>query len=90
MPTSQATKDLEDAPRFTEAEKAEMTTEEKVAIYNESMSEEKDRLVCRREKRTGSHRMYTVCFTREEIESDRQSAQDAVWRAKGTLNGAAN
>ncbi|MGD8978190.1 MAG: hypothetical protein PVG91_11345 [Gammaproteobacteria bacterium] len=90
MPTSQATKDLEDAPKFTEAEKAEMTAEEKVAVYNESMSEEKDKLVCRREKRVGSHRMYTVCFTREEVEANRQSAQDAVWRAKGTLNGTAN
>ncbi len=90
MPTSQSSKDLEEAPRFTEEEKDAMTTEEKVAVYNESMSEEKDKLVCRREKRVGSHFPRTVCFTREEIEADRQSAQDAVWRAKGTLNGTAN
>lgn len=89
-PASQSTKDLEQAPTFTEEEKAAMSTEEKVAVYNESMSEEKDELVCRREKRVGSHFPRTVCFTRAEIELQRKSAQDVLQRSKGTLNGAAN
>lgn len=83
MPTSQATKDLQDAPKFTEAEKAELTTEEKTAIYNAAMSNKGDELVCRREKRVGSHMTKTVCFTRDEIEADRKSAQDAMLEAKG-------
>ena len=83
MPTSQATKDLQVAPEFTEAEKAEMTTEEKTAIYNETMSNKGDELVCRREKRVGSHMSTTVCYTRAEIAADRKSAQEAMFEAKG-------
>lgn len=83
MPTSQATKDLQHAPKFTEAEKAEMTTEEKTEIYNAAMSNKGDELVCRREKRVGSHMSTTVCYTRAEIEADRKSAQEAMFEAKG-------
>lgn len=83
MPTSQATKDQQVAPEFTEAEKAEMTTEEKTAIYNAAMSKKGDELVCRREKRVGSHMSTTVCYTRSEIEADRKSAQEAMFEAKG-------
>ncbi|MGB5620856.1 MAG: hypothetical protein WBN65_00035 [Gammaproteobacteria bacterium] len=83
MPTSQATKDQQLAPEFTEAEKAEMTTEEKTAIYNAAMSKKGDELVCRREKRVGSHMSTTVCFTRAEIEANRKSAQEAMFDAKG-------
>ncbi len=83
VPTSQATKDLQDAPKFTEAEKAAMTTEEKAEIYNAQMSNKGDELVCRREKRVGSHMSRTVCFTRAEIEADRKSAQEAMFEAKG-------
>jgi hypothetical protein len=84
MPTSQTTQDLESAPQFTEEEKAAMTTEEKVAVYNESMSQERDEIVCRRQQVTGSHFRKTVCRTRAEIEAERRSAQDAMGQARGT------
>ena len=86
MPTSQTTKDLESAPQFTEEEKAAMTTEEKVAVYNESMNEDGDELVCRREHVVGSHFKKTVCKTRAEMEAERRSAQDALGQAKGSTS----
>jgi hypothetical protein len=84
MPASQTTRDLQSAPQFSEEEKAAMTTEEKVAVYNESMSQERDELVCRREHVVGSHFKKTVCRTRAEIEAERRSAQDAMGQAKGS------
>lgn len=84
MPTSQATQDLEVAPQFTEEEKAAMSTEEKVAVYNESMSQDRDQIVCRREEVTGSHFKKTVCRSRAEIEAERRAAQDALGQAKGS------
>jgi hypothetical protein len=77
-PTSGKTKDLQVAPTYTEEEKAAMSTEEKVAAYNDSMSDEKDELVCRREKPTGSHMSKTVCYTREQIDMQRKEAQEAL------------
>lgn len=84
MPTSQTTQDLQTAPQFTEEEKEAMTTEEKVAVYNESMSQDKDELVCRREQVTGSHFKKTVCRTRAQLEAERRSGQDALGQAKGS------
>lgn len=84
MPTSQTTQDLQTAPQFTEEEKEAMSTDEKVAVYNESMSQERDELVCRREHVVGSHFKKTVCKTRAEMEAERRSAQDALGQAKGS------
>ena len=84
-PTSGKTKDLQVAPTYTEEEKAAMSSEEKVAAYNESMSDEKDELVCRREKPTGSHMSKTVCYTREQIEAQRNAAQEALHDAGAAL-----
>ncbi|MGB5209340.1 MAG: hypothetical protein WBN31_02270 [Gammaproteobacteria bacterium] len=84
-PTSTKTKDLEVAPQFTEEEKEAMSQEEKVAVYNESMSSEKEKLVCRREKPTGSRMYRTKCYTRAEIEEQRNDAQEALHGAGAGL-----
>ncbi|UCC14476.1 MAG: hypothetical protein JSW21_00435 [Gammaproteobacteria bacterium] len=83
LPTSSATKDLQVAPAYTQEEKDAMTEEEKVAAYNESMSQDRDEIVCRRVQVTGSHFKQTVCKTRAEMEQERQDAQDAIMRARG-------
>ncbi len=83
MPVSQTTKDLDSAPQFSQEEKDAMTEEEKLAVYNESMTQEKNNLVCRRERPTGSHFKTTVCKTQEEIEQERRSAQDALMLGRG-------
>ena len=78
MPKSQTTKDLETAPQYTQEEKDAMTEEEKVALYNESMSTQKQKVVCRREKPLGSHISKTVCRTQDEIELDRELAKESL------------
>jgi len=83
MPTSLTTKDLENAPTFTQEEKDAMTEEQKVAVYNESMTEDSNKLICRREHVVGSHFKKTVCKTQAEIELERQSAQDAMMQGRG-------
>jgi hypothetical protein len=83
MPTSSATKDLEVAPTYSEEQKDAMTEEEKVAAYNDSMSKERDEIVCRRVQVTGSHFKQTVCRTRAEMEQESRDAQEAIMRSKG-------
>jgi predicted kinase len=83
LPTSQTTKDLDVAPQYTQEEKDAMTEEEKVAAYNESMSQDKNKLVCRREVVVGSHFKQTVCRTRAEIEAQRRAAQEALGPDRG-------
>ncbi len=80
--TYQGTRDVQAGPTFTEEEKEALTQEDRVAVYNEQVRE-KDRLICRREKRTGSHRSTMVCRTVEEKEADADSARDALMRARG-------
>lgn len=83
MPKSTATKDLEVAPRYTQEEKAAMSQEEKVAAYNDSMSQERDEIVCRRVQVTGSHFKKTVCKTRAEMAQEQADAQEAIRRSQG-------
>jgi len=78
LPTSQATKDLDVAPVYTQEEKDAMTEDEKIAAYNDSMSQGRDKLVCRREVIVGTHFKQTVCRTQGEIEDERKSAQEAL------------
>ena len=78
MPKSQTSKDLDTAPQYTQEEKDAMTEEERVALYNETMSQEKNKVVCRREKPLGSHMTKTVCRTQSEMERDREEARDAL------------
>ncbi len=68
-------------PVFSEAEKAAMTADEKAEVYNQQ-AEEEDRVYCRKEVVTGSHRKRTVCRTASEIKRQSQSAQDALWGAR--------
>ena len=83
MPVSQTTKDLQEAPQFSQQEKDSMSTEEKLAVYNESMTDDANKLVCRREKTVGSHMVRTRCKTRREIEQDRWHAQETLRDASG-------
>jgi hypothetical protein len=83
MPTSQTTKDLQDAPKYTQEEKDAMTEEEKVALYNESMTEDRNEVVCRRQHVVGSHFKKTVCKTRAEMAQEQESAQEALRRGGG-------
>ena len=67
-------KTAQTAPTFTQEEKDQMTTEEKVAIYN-TQEEEKDQIICRRTLITGSHRKRTVCRTIAQIEEEQENAR---------------
>ena len=69
-------------PKFTEEEKAQMSDEEKVALYNAEVREE-DRLVCRREKILGSHFYTTRCFTQKELAEAQAAAQEMMRRHQG-------
>lgn len=74
----------ETAPKYTEAEKAEMSTEEKADIYNASVAQEEDRVTCRRVTPTGSHRSKTICRTVSEAEIERDAAQETLRKGRGT------
>ena len=84
MPASQTTKDLQDAPTYTQEEKDAMTEEEKVALYNESMSDDQNEIVCRRQHVVGSHFKKNVCKTRAEMALEQESAQEALRRRGGS------
>ena len=64
-------------PEFSQEEKDQMTTEEKVAIYN-TQEEEKNQIICRRTQITGSHRKRTVCRTIAQIEEDQENAKRSL------------
>jgi len=74
----------ETAPQFTEAEKAEMSTDEKAAVYNASLTDEEDRVICRRVTPTGSHRSKTICRTVSEAAVERDAAQETLRKGRGT------
>ena len=65
------------APMFTQEEKDQMTSEEKVAIYN-TQEEEKNQIICRRTQITGSHRKRTVCRTIAQIEEEQENARRSL------------
>ncbi len=74
----------ETAPQFTEAEKAEMSTDEKADVYNASVTDEEDRVICRRVTPTGSHRSKTICRTVSEAAVERDAAQETLRKGRGT------
>ncbi len=74
----------ETAPQFTKAERAEMRTDEKAAVYNASVMDEGDRVICRRVTPTGSHRSKTICRTVSEANIEREAAQDTLRKGRGT------
>ena len=65
------------APRYTDAQKAAMSTDQKLAEYNKHVRPQ-DRLVCRRQKTVGTHFRQTVCTTRQERADERVAAQEFV------------
>lgn len=72
------------------AEKAEATFDEKVEAYNKE-KEDDDKVVCRREKRTGSHFSRTRCVTAAQAKREREDAQESLQRAsRGTNTGPTN
>lgn len=75
-------------PTFTDEEKANMTAEEKAGVYNETALAE-ERVVCRRQVVTGSHRKKTVCRTSAQIKADQDAAHEALRSTTrgGTLGG---
>lgn len=74
---TQATRDARLGPTFSEAEKALMTDDEKLAIYNAQVRDE-NKLVCEMETVAGSHRLQKVCQTEKEREWNRASAHEAL------------
>jgi len=76
-------------PKFTEEQKAEMTPEEKVAIYNAEVRE-KDRIICRREKPLGSHFYKERCFTQEELDEAEAAAHEMMRGARGSPTSGGN
>lgn len=78
------------ATEATVEKKAEVKFEEKVTAYNED-KKDKDKVVCRREKKTGSHFSRRRCVTAAQAEREREDAQDALQRAsRGTNTGPTN
>jgi hypothetical protein len=74
---SSASKDAASGPRYTAEEKAAMTEEEKLAIYNENVRD-KDQVTCSAQRSTGSHMTRRVCKSYEEREAEREAAEDAL------------
>jgi hypothetical protein len=69
------------APKFTDEEKANMSVDEKLAIYNANIAI-KHQLVCRRETLTGSHFKVHRCFTREELDAQQEAAEAFMRQAR--------
>jgi hypothetical protein len=72
--TSQAAKDAAGGPAFTAEEKAAMTEEQKLAIYNEQVREQ-DRVTCVRKKTVGTRLSSRVCTTAAERAREHEDAQ---------------
>jgi hypothetical protein len=70
-------------PKFTEEEKADMTADEKVAVYNAEVRPE-DRIICRREKVLGSHFRQERCYTQKELDDAQIAAEQMMRAARGS------
>ena len=81
MPEHQSTIDARNGPKFTQEEKDAMSTEEKVALYNEEVREE-DQIVCRRERTVGSRMNKTRCVSRAEMKAQHENSQEALRNAQ--------
>lgn len=62
------------SPTFTQDEIDQLSTEEKVAIYN-SQEEDRNQIVCRKIQVTGSHRKRTICRSIEQIRLEKETAK---------------
>lgn len=65
------------APKYTEAEKAAMSTESKLDKYNKHVRPQ-DRMVCRQKKTVGTNFRQTVCTTHQERTDERVAAQSYI------------
>jgi hypothetical protein len=72
--TSQAAKDAASGPAFTAEEKAAMTEEQKLAIYNEQVREQ-DRVTCVRKKTVGTRLASRVCTTAAERQREHEDGK---------------
>jgi len=65
-----------DPPKVTEAEN----------VADQASTPKKPAIVCRKEKRTGSHRVTKICRTRAEIEAEEAASKDAINELKTQQN----
>ena len=49
-----------------------------VALVNSVMTEQEDRLICKRERRLGTNRLESICKTKSQWEAYRNAAQDTL------------
>ena len=68
-------------PKFTEEEKAAMSIEQKVAIYNEHHPHD-EQLICMKYRPTGSHHIAHKCMTRGERKVAMDDAQEFMRQTK--------
>ena len=68
-------------PKFTEEEKAAMSPDQKLALYNLNV-EKRHQLKCRAERPTGTRFKGTRCFTLEEQREITNAAQDFMRRVR--------
>lgn len=72
------------APKYSDAQKAAMSTDQKLAEYNKHVRPQ-ERLACRRQKTVGTHFRQTVCRTAQETADERIAAQDYVRAQRRTV-----
>ena len=90
-PETKAETKAETAETETTVEKkTEASFEEKVTAYNKDKND-KEKVICRREKKTGSHFSRRRCVTAAQAKREREDAQEALQRAsRGTNTGPIN
>jgi hypothetical protein len=74
---SSASKDAASGPKYTAEEKAAMTEEEKLAIYNENVRD-KDQVTCSAQRSTGSHMTRRVCKSAAQRAAEQEAAEDSL------------
>ena len=68
-------------PKFTREEKANMSLDEKLAIYNANVAIAQ-RLSCKTGEITGSHFRVFRCFTNDELMAQQNAAEEFMRAAK--------
>ncbi len=59
----------------TAKEPTDAQVEQAVAQYNESVTDKKDKIICRRERVVGTHFSRRICRTVHQMEEDRAAAR---------------
>lgn len=76
-PDPAMTRYQEYGPKFTEEQKAAMSEEQKVDIYNHHVPRDEE-LVCRNESPVGSHFKKMNCRSRAQIREERREQEDRI------------